>query len=368
MAVSLLLWLPIVAATVGYPDIATLDEQEAIIDENGYLMYCPCMGRFGNQAAHLLGSLALAKEANRTLVVPPFIYYEGAGIRLEPYDFNFDVPALSEYHRVITMEDFMNTIAFEIWPEDQRYMYCYNFKPGQEIDCHTKQGNPFGPFWDEFGVDFVGDREVPYGIAPSEWQAHMPPSKHFVVAMRGAPASFPVRPEHRALAQYVEFSADATREANDYIDGALKRPVLAAHLRVGSDWRSACDFEPTRAYMASPQCEGIGPTSQVTKEMCLPAYEAILNELTQLATKHGVKSVYLGTDDPSVVEQLKEDWPLDSVMLFLDKDSTPMQDQAIFAHSDFFIGNCVSSFTAFAARYRQARNKHVAYWTLSQYA
>ena len=41
-------------------------------------------------------------------------------------------------------------------------------------------------------------------------------------------------------------------------------------------------------------------------------------------------------------------------------------DLGIFSRSDYFIGNCVSSFTAFIGRERQINNRPIQYWGVAQ--
>ncbi len=55
------------------------------------------------------------------------------------------------------MEDFLEQLAPTHWPPSQRIGYCYRASAMViENDCEMKYGNPFGPFWEELGVDFIG--------------------------------------------------------------------------------------------------------------------------------------------------------------------------------------------------------------------
>ncbi|EDQ88705.1 uncharacterized protein MONBRDRAFT_25935 [Monosiga brevicollis MX1] len=339
--------------------------EAAEVDPNGYLLYCPCMGRFGNQASHFLGALAVAKSANRTLVVPPFISYVQRPILLEPYTDYFDLEALRPYHRVLAMEDFMTRLAPHVWPLNQRHMYCSRYDPAQPVDCRTKQGNPFGPFWDHFGIDFVGDRGIDYLLPHSEWpQRYDPRNGHAVIAMRGAPATFPEKPEHRALARFVEWRSDRLAMAQAFIDQHLPRPYLAVHIRAGTDWKRACEHaNGVPYYMSSPQCDHLLNPRTVTKELCYPDPDQVLADIERLCAQHGLRAVYIGSDNPRFVEQLQSRWAWPDTPLVV-RSHGPMEDMVLFTQADVFLGNCVSSFSAFAVRYRTVRDLPSAFFTL----
>ncbi|CAI8050008.1 GDP-fucose protein O-fucosyltransferase 1 [Geodia barretti] len=94
-------------------------------DDHGYVLYCPCMGRFGNQAAHFLGALRFAKELNRTLAVPPWrSYTRKANV---PFGELFDIEVVQRYHKSLPLEEFMVQLAPQHWPPGERVGYCYRF-------------------------------------------------------------------------------------------------------------------------------------------------------------------------------------------------------------------------------------------------
>ncbi|GAB1605500.1 GDP-fucose protein O-fucosyltransferase 1-like [Argonauta hians] len=334
-------------------------------DERGYLIYCPCMGRFGNQAEQFLGALGFAKTINRTLVLPPWRTYKNV-----PFDEWFRIEPLTTYHRVILAEDFMAYLAPTYWPPGNRTGWCFSSKEDKNKDCQMKQGNPFGPFWDGLGVDF--DANMPYTISyqlPELWKERYPASKYPVVAMRGAPASFPVSKQHVSLHKYLYWSEAIEAKANDYIEDTFDgREFIGIHLRNGVDWVNACghvDKYKMTSYMASPQCLGYHGDTTVTHNICLPSTEDIIMLTKSIVSESGLSDIYVATDRDPMVQVLETALRQYHVQVFHLDPWLPQLDLAILGKSKHFIGNCVSSFTSFVARTRVRDSKPTSYWGIA---
>lgn len=64
-----------------------------------------------------------------------------------------------------------------------------------------------------------------------------PVAKHPVLAFSGAPGSFPVAKQNRALQKYFKWSENIASLAHSFIQAHLiDGPFVGIHLRLGSDW------------------------------------------------------------------------------------------------------------------------------------
>jgi len=347
----------------------------------GYIVYCPCMGRFGNQADQFLGSLAFAKGLNRTLVLPPWVVYPshkiGDSDRV-PFDDWFLVKPLQAYHNVITMEKFMKDIAPTVWPPGQRIGFCYSM---DKQKCRMKEGNPFGPFWDHFNINFDDYREhagllwdTEQEWAKKGWNKRFPVSDYPVIALMGAPGSFPVEERHRWLQKYVRWSAKIEKLAKEFIKSVLNNEsFVGIHLRNGIDFERACEHikdSRTTSFFASPQCIPEGSKRKLNYDMCLPPKKQILKKVKKIVKKTKAKRVFVATDNDPMIRELTE--ALKSLKVSVhkrdpsDEISDAIVDLAMLTMSEHFIGNCVSSFTSFVTRYRSVDDKPTSFWAFDE--
>ena len=64
-----------------------------------------------------------------------------------------------------------------------------------------------------------------------------PADKYPVLAMRGAPATFPITEQDIPLQQYIQWSDKIEKEINGHIKELFNdEPYVGIHLRNGADW------------------------------------------------------------------------------------------------------------------------------------
>uniref|UniRef100_A0A914QAA1 GDP-fucose protein O-fucosyltransferase 1 n=1 Tax=Panagrolaimus davidi TaxID=227884 RepID=A0A914QAA1_9BILA len=311
-------------------------------DPSGYVAFCPCMGRFGNQVEQFLGALSFAKQLNRTLILPPFISYPHTKpqAQMTPFADIFEVSEISKYHRVIQMDKFMRELSSTIWPKEKRLAFCVEFI-GDEYH---------GPIGDGYDLGRTAARQ--------EWQTKYPSHKFPVLSFVSAPAPFPIRAEDRHLQKYLKWKPRIMNKAIKFVKENLPRPFVGVHLRNNLDWENVCkalhEGHKMPQLFASPQCLGYhNELGILTPQICEPPPELILQEIEDIVGAIGGKSVFVASDRDHMITDINDKLIKRGVKAFKYDSDEPYIDLAILTLSDHFIGNCVSTFTSFVSRARE---------------
>jgi len=350
----------------------------------GYLLYCPCMGRFGNQADQMLGVMALAKGLKRTLVLPPWVDYSPGQRKpnMVPWDTYFQVDEVQKHAPAITMEEFMGPggQSSEIWPEEERAAFCYSARQGKEEEsCNAKDGSPFGPFWDNFNITFNHSElygplhyDVHHGDTVQAWSKRFPPSRFPVIAFTGAPAAFPVQQQNLPLKQFVVWQEKWKSRARTWLQQNLPPgPFVGVHLRNGGDWVRACEHvdKGLEQLFSSPQCLGYrGEHGKLTKELCLPSLATVARQVRRAAKEVKAVAVFVASDSDHLLDQLRNELRTTRLSFHKQESNPPdtQLDLVILGQSNIFIGNCVSSFSAFVARGRAVHGLPTQFFAFPQ--
>jgi peptide-O-fucosyltransferase len=145
------------------------------------------------------------------------------------------------------MNDFMEYIAPKVWPEGNRSIFCYGSRSNTKRSCEAKEGNPFGPYWDKFDVNF--DNDVFYGPLSydtnfvenqNSWMVKYSGKNYPVLAFTGPPGSFPVDETNVYLHKYLKWSDDIDAKATQFLKRMNKKneKSIGLHLRNGVDFVS----------------------------------------------------------------------------------------------------------------------------------
>lgn len=95
------------------------------ISTQKYLTYCPCMGRFGNQAEQMLGAISLAIGTNRSLLIPPFTLNDRKN---NTYSSIFDLKTIQKIlPGSMDLSTFMENYSEKYWPRNTGW-FCKDVK------------------------------------------------------------------------------------------------------------------------------------------------------------------------------------------------------------------------------------------------
>lgn len=104
--------------------------------------------------------------------------------------------------------------------------------------------------------------------------------------------------------------------------------------------------------------------------MCLPSKETIIRQLKRVIKSYtgekAIRSVFIASDSNHMLNDLNEALKRMKVVVVKYEEKDPHVDLAILGRSNHFIGNCISSYSAFVKRERDVKGFPSSFWAFPQ--
>ena len=132
----------------------------------------------------------------------------------------------------------------------------------------------------------------------------------------------------------------------------------------------ACDHvdKGMEQLFSSPQCLGYrGQHGKLSHQLCLPSSAAVLHQLDRALAATGATKVFVASDSDHMLDRFLARWP--GVHFYRqerESDDSFLLDLVLLGQSDHFIGNCVSSFSAFVKRERDVADRSSEFWNFPE--
>ncbi|KAG8243014.1 peptide-O-fucosyltransferase activity protein [Homalodisca vitripennis] len=127
----------------------------------------------------------------------------------------------------------------------------------------------------------------------------------------------------------------------------------------------ACEHIKTSPNLfAAPQCLGYrNEYGLATQDMCFPPLDVIVKQLKRLLrNSKDVASIFVASDSNHMIKELTTSLKKSEVTVHKLEQNNPHLDLAILGRANYFVGNCISSFSAFVKRERDVRKFPSAFW------
>ena len=126
----------------------------------------------------------------------------------------------------------------------------------------------------------------------------------------------------------------------------------------------------TKQLFSSAQCVGyFNEHGETTKEMCSPSVTEVYSKVESAVKSVQALSVFVASDNDHMIDKLQKHLTMTvkefKKVVKLDTGN-PQLDLAILGRSSMFVGNCVSSFSAFVKRERDAKNLPTSFFGFPQ--